>query len=72
MRTHASRNECLNFISEVLSRNRSRAHLQYEEKQVASDGFMMNLNYILQKFAIGKLRADKVIVSTLFFSPLDY
>lgn len=47
-------------MAEVLARNHTRAHLQFSEKAVSSDGFMMNLNYVLQKLAIGKLKADKV------------
>lgn len=60
LRNQSTRNACITFIAEVLARNHNRAQMQFNEKQVSSDGFMMNLNYVLQKFAIGKLKADKV------------
>ena len=54
-----SRGQALTFIEEVLKRNSKRSQFQVLEKQVANDGFMLNMMSILQKLS-EKIKVTKV------------
>jgi len=54
-----SRDQALNFFAEVLKRNEKRAQLQYIEKDVATDGFMLNLLCVMQKLSM-RVKPEKV------------
>ncbi|KAK3701373.1 hypothetical protein QZH41_008755, partial [Actinostola sp. cb2023] len=55
----ASREACLEYIGTVLNRNVKKAQLQADDRQVASDGFMMNFMAVLQQLCI-KVKIEKV------------
>lgn len=60
-----SRSQTLKFFDEALSRNRNRSQLQYDEKLVAGDGFLMNLTSVLQLLSV-KIDCSKVDPCFLF------
>ena len=55
----SSRDAVLSFIAEVMLRNEKRAQLQVDEKLVATDGFMLNMAFVLQKLSL-KIKAERV------------
>ncbi|XP_048520078.1 ubiquitin conjugation factor E4 B isoform X3 [Dendroctonus ponderosae] len=54
-----SRDSCLNYIQTVLKRNEKRAQLAMEERQLAGDGFMLNLLSVLQNLSL-KIKFNKM------------
>lgn len=54
-----SRDACLQFIASVLARNYRKAQLQVDDRQVASDGFMLNFMTVLQQLC-AKVKIEKV------------
>lgn len=54
-----SREKTLEYIAQVLSRNRKRSHLQSDDKKHASNGFMTNFLVVLQTLC-QKVRLDKI------------
>lgn len=54
-----SRDSCLSFIATVLQRNHRKAQLQVDDRQVASDGFMLNVMTVLQQLC-AKVKIEKV------------
>ena len=61
----SSRDPTLKFIAEVLRRNEKRAQLQMNERQLAGDGFMINLLSVLQLLSV-KIKRDKIDPYYLF------
>ncbi|XP_020620204.1 ubiquitin conjugation factor E4 B-like [Orbicella faveolata] len=59
-----SRDACLKFMATVLQRNQRKAHLQVDDRQVASDGFMLNFMTVLQQLC-AKVKVEKV--DSLYF-----
>lgn len=54
-----SRDACLQFIATVLQRNYRKAQLQVDDRQVASDGYMLNFMTVLQQLC-AKVKIEKV------------
>lgn len=54
-----SRDAMLNYMSKLLMYNEKRSQLQMEERNLAGDGFMLNLLSVLQMLAV-KVKLDKV------------
>lgn len=54
-----SRDSCLTFIATALQRNHRKAQLQVDDRQVASDGFMLNVMTVLQQLC-AKVKIEKV------------
>lgn len=54
-----SRDAMLEYMASLLKNNEKRAQLQMEERNLAGDGFMLNLLSIMQMLAI-KVKLDKV------------
>lgn len=54
-----SRDFCLTFMGAVLQRNHRKAQMQVDDRQVASDGFMLNFMTVLQQLC-GKVKIEKV------------
>lgn len=55
----SSRDAMLNYMSKLLVYNEKRSQLQMEERNLAGDGFMLNLLSVLQMLAV-KVKLDKV------------
>lgn len=49
----------LNYMAKLLVYNEKRSQLQMEERNLAGDGFMLNLLSVLQMLAV-KVKLDKV------------
>lgn len=54
-----SRDAMLEYISKLLILNEKRSQLQMEERNLAGDGFMLNLLSVLQMLSV-KVKMDKV------------
>ncbi|KAL9970123.1 hypothetical protein ACROYT_G022450 [Oculina patagonica] len=59
-----SRDACLKFMATVLQRNQRKAQLQVDDRQVASDGLMLNFMTVLQQLC-AKVKVEKV--DSLYF-----
>lgn len=55
----SSRDAMLNYMAKLLVYNEKRSQLQMEERNLAGDGFMLNLLSVLQMLAV-KVKLDKV------------
>lgn len=54
-----SRNSVLMYFSAILRQSEKRTRLHNEEKQLAPDGFMLNLMVVLQKLSV-KIKLERV------------
>lgn len=54
-----ARDECLNFLASVLTRNAKKSQIQADEKLLATDGFMINIVSVLQQLCV-KVKPEKV------------
>lgn len=59
MANQDSRDQCLNYIAQILKYNDKRSQLQMEERTLAGDGFMLNLLSVLQFLSV-KIKLDKM------------
>ncbi|XP_048581218.1 ubiquitin conjugation factor E4 B isoform X2 [Nematostella vectensis] len=57
--SNGSKEACLQYLSAVLQRNQKKAQMQADDRQVASDGFALNLMVVLQQLCV-KVKVEKI------------